>query len=138
VPLKAAFFDVGDTLVEHWAPPDVVGNKSRARICAELGEPVWIEEFLSAEIQPVWARSLVQQLAERRSSGERFEPEDARQETMGWYRHWFERQGIALDGLDPIACARSCASRSMRSLRWWPARSTRCGGAPTTGCASCS
>jgi FMN phosphatase YigB (HAD superfamily) len=100
VPLKAAFFDVGDTLVEHWAPPDVVGSKSRARICAELGEPVWIDEFLSAEIQPMWATSLVQQLAERRSSGERFEPEDARQETMGWYRGWFERQGIALDGLD--------------------------------------
>jgi FMN phosphatase YigB (HAD superfamily) len=100
VPLKAAFFDVGDTLVEHWAPPDVVGQKARAQVCAAFGELPWLDDLLGAEIEPGWQTSLAQELAHRSRGWFRYEPAAARQETLRWYREWFETRGVGLGGID--------------------------------------
>lgn len=88
VPLHAAFFDVGDTLVEHWAGADVMHEKLRARICAELGELDWIDEWLAGELEPVADMSYAQTIARRTPDDPRFEPEMARQETLACYRAW--------------------------------------------------
>lgn len=100
VPLRAAFFDVGDTLVEHWAPREVVNARARAQICASVGERPWLDDLLAAELAPVWPSSLAQQLAGWGGGAPRFEPSDARQETERWYRAWLEEHGIELDGID--------------------------------------
>lgn len=99
MPLRAALFDVGDTLVEHWAPRDVVNERARAQICAEMGEQPWLEELLEAELEPVAPLSLTQSIAARRV-GSPFEPESSRQETNAWYRAWFEARGIDVQGID--------------------------------------
>jgi FMN phosphatase YigB (HAD superfamily) len=102
VPLKAAFFDVGDTLVEHWAPGEVVGQKARAQVCAALGEKDWLDDFLKADIEPGWQTSLAQNLARLGSREQWFtyEPDRARQETNRWYEEWFRSRGIVTDGID--------------------------------------
>lgn len=133
--LKAAFFDVGDTLVEHWAPREVVSERARARIRAGLGEQPWLDDWLEARIEPTTPASWVQSLAERVPGDPQFRPETARQETERWYRAWFDGRRIALDGIDldrlrslmcvpldeissPVAGAfdavRWCAERGMR------------------------
>jgi len=93
---------VGDTLVEHWAPGDVVGQKARAQVCAALGEHDWLDEFLKADIEPGWQTSLAQDLAHRGLGAGwfRYEPDRARQETERWYREWFRSRGIEIDGID--------------------------------------
>jgi putative hydrolase of the HAD superfamily len=100
VALKAAFFDVGDTLVEHWSPREVVNARARAQICAGLGERPWLDDLLEASLEPDWPASWVQAIAERAPGDPRFEPEMARQETERWYRGWFGERGIELDGID--------------------------------------
>lgn len=100
MPLRAAFFDVGDTLVEHWAAGDVMHQKLRTRICADVGEPDWIDDWLRAQIEPVAELSYVQTIAGRGSSDPRFEPAMARQETLAWYRAWFESRRVDVTGLD--------------------------------------
>lgn len=47
--VRAAFFDVGDTLVEQWAPREVVNERARAQICAGLGEERWLDELLDVD-----------------------------------------------------------------------------------------
>lgn len=100
MPLRAAFFDVGDTLVEHWAPSATLNAKARARVCAEIGEHEWIDDWLDADLEPTPDRSYAQLLTARGTSTDRFEPDMARQETVRWYRDWFEARGIDLDGID--------------------------------------
>jgi FMN phosphatase YigB (HAD superfamily) len=102
--LKAAFFDIGDTLVEHWPPPDVAKRVTRAQICAELGELPWVDAFLDAEHQPKGHKSLAEALAAQGPSKTRFEPEDMRQETQRWFRDWFVRRDIEMTeaGIDRL------------------------------------
>jgi FMN phosphatase YigB (HAD superfamily) len=93
VPLKAAFFDVGDTLVEHWAPPEIVGQKARAQVCAVLGERPWLDRWIQGEIEPAEVKA-------RPFGGWPFDEEWARQPTLEWYERWFTSQGIDLEGID--------------------------------------
>ncbi|MBI2982762.1 MAG: hypothetical protein HYY42_00990, partial [Chloroflexi bacterium] len=44
--VRAAFFDVGDTLVEHWAPREVVNARARSQICSDLGARPWLDDLL--------------------------------------------------------------------------------------------
>jgi putative hydrolase of the HAD superfamily len=128
VPLKAAFFDVGDTLVEHWAGRDVSNRIARAQLCAALGEPVWLDDLLDAEIEPRYYSSLLQTIL----AGAEIK---ARQETERWYRDWFVARGIDLDGLDlerlrtlmcvPLADISSPVAGAFEALRWCAAQGLR-------------
>ncbi len=89
MPLRAALFDVGDTLVEHWAPHDVIVARTRDQLAEALGELEWIEELADADVEPAESKGLWP-----------FVPEHARQETLRWYEAWFRARGIALDGHD--------------------------------------
>jgi len=89
VALKAALFDVGDTLVEHFADSRAISRKARERLRATLGDPPWLDALLDADIEPPQAKV--------------YWPSDAeneRQETCAWYADWFRRGGHELDGLD--------------------------------------
>ncbi|MDE3101223.1 MAG: HAD family hydrolase [Chloroflexota bacterium] len=98
--LRAAFFDVGDTLVEHWAPRELLRSRMREQVCAELGEQAWLDDLMDAHLEPGWSVPLAKALAARDERGDRFAPQDARQETLEWIRAWFQRRGLELDGLD--------------------------------------
>lgn len=121
MPLKAAFFDVGDTLVEHWAPREATTLIARERLCAELGEQPWLDELLAAEIEPVLPRSFAQVIA----AGEDIH---APQETLRWYGEWFSRRGIALDGIDldrlralmcvPLKQISTPVTGALEAVRW--------------------
>lgn len=80
--LKAAFFDVGDTLVEHWAPRDKLDELARLALRREFGERDWYERFIGATIAPA-------------------APEEAlRQETLRWYEQWFRNAQVGIDDID--------------------------------------
>lgn len=98
--LRAAFFDVGDTLVEHWAPRETVNARARSQICADLGEQPWLDHLLEARLEPSWNASLAQLIAQRTDPAARFAPDDARQETLAWYAAWFREQRIEIDDAD--------------------------------------
>ncbi len=89
--IKAAFFDVGDTLVEHWAPTDLLHQKVHERLRAAFGERDWYEKWIQADIEP-------ERIDQRRRWV--YEPRRARQETNAWYEAWFRKNGIDLDGID--------------------------------------
>jgi len=76
VGVKAAFFDVGDTLTEHWAPPEELHPTIRRHLVAAFGEREWFDRLIAADIEPSDAE---------------------RQETNRWYESWFAAQGIASD-----------------------------------------
>lgn len=98
--LRAAFFDVGDTLVEHWAPREVVNARARSQICAELGERPWLDQLLDARIEPSWSSSLAQQLSRGGAADGWFAPAEARQETLAWYAQWFRERGVEMGDMD--------------------------------------
>jgi FMN phosphatase YigB (HAD superfamily) len=100
VTLRAAFFDVGDTLVEHWAAGDVLHAKSRAQVVAGMGEQPWLDDLIGAWIEPPWPTSLARAIASRAAEKVEAALEGARQTTTAWYRAWFERNKVELDGLD--------------------------------------
>jgi FMN phosphatase YigB (HAD superfamily) len=81
VGLRAAFFDVGDTLVEGWAPD--YGLRARAAVARRFGERHWYDAFFSA----------------------RHEPEDeeapGRQDTLGLIRRWWGEQAVTDPDVDP-------------------------------------
>lgn len=87
--LRAALFDVGDTLVEHWAPHEVLKAKARERVARAIGEHDRLRELVDADVEPQEARLEWP-----------FVPEHARQETLRWYEAWLRTRGIDLDGLD--------------------------------------
>ena len=128
MPLRAAFFDVGDTLVEHWAARDVTHGIARAQLCAEVGEQPWLDQLLAAEIEPVLPRSFVQVIA---GGGEI----EARQDTLRWYGDWFRARGISLDGLDlerlrtllcvPLKRISSPVAGALDAVRWCAANRMR-------------
>ena len=74
--LRAAFFDVGDTLVEGWAPAEQRNPLIRKELVAAHGDREWFDALIEADI----------------------EPRDAeRQETNRWYELWFAERRIACD-----------------------------------------
>lgn len=64
-----------------------------------------------------------------------FQPEDARQDTAGWYRAWFRRHGIETDGIDierlrvlmcvPLDEISTPVKGAFEALRWCAARGLR-------------
>lgn len=128
VTLRAAFFDVGDTLVEGWAPRELLNSKMRARICEVIGERDWLDDWFAGDLEPVWDSSYALELAARTAADSRFEPEVARQETLRWYSSWFEQRGINLHGVDleqlrglmcvPLDEVTSLVPGALEALRW--------------------
>lgn len=127
MPLRAAFFDVGDTLVEHWAPREVTHRLARAQVCAAMGEQPWLDELMAAEIEPV-QRPFAEAIAE----GAEIE---ARQETLRWYGDWLAERGIALeeatlDRLRTLMCVplkriSSPVAGALDAVRWCAANGMR-------------
>ena len=79
MPLHAVFFDVGDTLVEGWAPRERVNELTRAALLSAFGERDWFDAFLGTEFGP--------------SDG----ADPHRQETNRWVEEWFVNSGYGLD-----------------------------------------
>ena len=80
--MRAAFFDVGDTLIDDRRPREALATASRGRLVSALGERDWYDRFIAA-----------------RHGGDAEEP--VRQETLRWVERWLRDEGIAADGLDP-------------------------------------
>jgi FMN phosphatase YigB (HAD superfamily) len=76
VGVRAAFFDVGDTLAEGWVPAAQIRALIRQDLVAAYGERAWFDALLEANIEPSDAEH---------------------QETNHWYAQWFVTQGIACD-----------------------------------------
>lgn len=122
--MKAALFDVGDTLVEHWVPREVMVEKTKERLRAALGDRDWIADLADADVEPPEAKA-----------GWPYVPEHERQETLLWYGRWFGARGIELngDGLDRIRCLLSLpleeiaapAPGALDALRWCADRGLR-------------
>jgi FMN phosphatase YigB (HAD superfamily) len=85
VPLRAVFFDVGDTLVQDWKPQPEVRALTLEALRRTFGERAWYERFLEAVIEP----------KHRHESDD-----DLRQETNRWYEDWFRNSRIGLDDVD--------------------------------------
>jgi len=83
VPLRAVFFDVGDTLVQHWKQEEnrILMLEALRR---EFGERDWYERFLDAEIAPPHTHEVEEHL---------------RQETNRWAAEWFRNSQIGIDDL---------------------------------------
>jgi len=79
VGVRAAFFDVGGTLVEQWSPPDELAAVVRRHLVEAFGERPWYDDLIAADIEP----------PDR--------PDRLRQETNRWYEAWFAGQGISCD-----------------------------------------
>jgi FMN phosphatase YigB (HAD superfamily) len=85
VVLKAAFFDVGDTLVEHWAPREKLNDLLREALRREFGERQWHDGFINAKFEPSASP----------------EPEaELRQETLRWYAEWFRNAQVGIDDVE--------------------------------------
>jgi len=91
VALRAVLFDIGDTLVEGWAPRERINKLTRDALVREFGERDWYDAFVTAEIGP----------------GEGAEAH--RQETNRWVEEWFINSGYGLDDV-PVDRLRSAGS----------------------------
>ena len=134
--IRAAFFDVGDTLVEHWIPTEETLVKTRERVCAAIGERPWLDEWLDIrDLEPRWNVSLANAIVRRADDRGRFEPEEARQETLRWQRAWFEERGIDTEDIDlddlrsrmcvPLDEISSPVAGAIDALRWCAERDLR-------------
>jgi FMN phosphatase YigB (HAD superfamily) len=83
VPLRAVFFDVGDTLVQHWKQEENRALMLEA-LRREFGERDWYERFLDAEIAPPYPHEVEEHL---------------RQETNRWAAEWFRNSQIGIDDI---------------------------------------
>lgn len=121
MPVRAAFFDVGDTLVEHWAP-DRNAELARQALARHLGELPWLARLPGAQLEPALG-------------AEGDEDVVCRQETLAWLRGWCERNAIELDGIDldrvrrlacvPISEISVPAVGAFDALRWCADRGLR-------------
>jgi len=128
VAVRAAFFDVGDTLVEHWAPREKLHELLREALCREFGQRHWYEEFLRAEFGPArsrWARPAAE--AEIEEIG-RDDEEELRQETIRWYEEWFRNAAVGIDDMEmerlrvamtvPLDLVSTPVPGALGALRW--------------------
>ena len=112
--MKAALFDVGDTLVGAWSPPEAMRALARERLAAAFGGRDWHEALLGARIEPL----------------DQDEPQ--RQETLRWIEDWFRAQRIPTDGLDldriraaltlPLDAVARLTEGAAEALRWCKSR----------------
>jgi FMN phosphatase YigB (HAD superfamily) len=94
VTLRAVFFDVGDTLVEHWAAPDALHALLREALRREFGEREWYEQWITGEVRPPGK-------GRGGMSNEAIVDEDVlRQETNRWYEDWFRNAQIGIDDIE--------------------------------------
>ena len=77
--LRAAFFDVGDTLVERFATREEWAPKARDALVAAFGERDWFDRFVLADIDPADDGATLHQ------------------DTHGWIAGWFATEGLACD-----------------------------------------
>jgi FMN phosphatase YigB (HAD superfamily) len=113
VPLRAVFFDVGDTLVQHWKPQTEQRELTRDALRRRFGEREWYDSFLEAEIAP-----------DHRHETE----DDLRQETNRWYEDWFRNSQIGIDDIEidhfrvattlPLDLVGSLVPGTPEALRW--------------------
>lgn len=113
--LKAALFDVGDTLVEHWAPRSKLNEVAHGVLCREFGERDWYQRFLQAEFGPT--------------------EHELRQETLRWYADWFRNSAIGIDDIDidrlriavvvPLELVSTLVPGAPEALRWCKAQGLR-------------
>ena len=86
--LRAAFFDIGDTLVENFATNEASAADRRAALVVAFGERTWFDRFILADIDPVDDGTLLDQ------------------DTTGWMSAWFAAEGLACDvDLDALRMA---------------------------------
>ena len=129
MPLRAAFFDVGDTLVEHWAPRERLHELLREALRREFGERTWAEDFIRADIGP--GRSTSAQTRLEQPDAE----ETLRQETLNWYRDWFANRQVGIDDIDvdhlrrtmciPLDLVSTPVLGAFAALRWCKANGLR-------------
>lgn len=91
MPMRAAFFDVGDTLVEHWIGRERTNELLREALRQEFGERDWYERFLDATVAPGRDDAL--------ETAEEAEEAFLRQETLRWYEDWFRNAQIGVDDI---------------------------------------
>ncbi len=113
MPLRAVFFDVGDTLVQHWKPQAEIQALTLDALRREFGERAWYRKFVEAEIAP-----------NHRHESE----EDLRQETNRWYADWFRNSQIGIDDIEidhfrvattlPLDLVGTLVPGTPEALRW--------------------
>ncbi|HYK97422.1 MAG TPA: HAD family hydrolase [Candidatus Acidoferrales bacterium] len=86
MPLKAVFFDVGDTLVEGWIGRERTNELVREVLRREFGDRDWYDRFLDADLGV--------------HHGDRTDDAALRQETHRWYEEWFRNAQIGIDDID--------------------------------------
>ena len=86
MPVRAVFFDVGDTLVEGWVGRERTNEIVREVLRREFGERDWYDRFLDAEFGE--------------HHGDHSDEAALRQETHRWYEEWFRNAEIGIDDID--------------------------------------
>jgi len=124
--LRAVFFDVGDTLVDHWIGPARTNKLLREALRREFGERDWYERWVTARIEP--PRSGPGDLAAIAAGTEDL----FRQETMRWYADWFRNASIRIDDVDadrlrvtmcvPLDLVSTPVPGAFASVRWCKSR----------------
>jgi len=88
VGLRAAFFDVGDTLVENFSTREASAASARAALVAAFGDRPWFDRFVVADIDPVDDGTLLHQ------------------DTTAWMAAWFAAEDLTSDiDLDALRTA---------------------------------
>ena len=110
MPVRAVFFDVGDTLVQHWKPQEEVRVLVRDALRRELGDREWYEQFVESDIVPKTI------------------DEEHRQETNRWYADWFRNSQIGIDDIEidhfrvattlPLDLVGALVPGTPEALRW--------------------
>lgn len=114
--MRAAFFDVGDTLIDDRRTRDVLAAGWRTRLEAAFGERDWYDRFIEA-----------------RHGGDEEEP--VAQETLRWVGRWLRDEGIPADDIDldvlrdamvlPFEGPSMLTPGAADTLRWCRARGLR-------------
>jgi len=134
--LRAALFDVGDTLVEHWAPRDRLDALLREALRREFGQQDWHQQFIGGSIGPgastVWQPSSAEHLT---SEEERQHDDALKQETLRWYAEWFRNAQIGIDDVDlerlriamtvPLDLVSTPVPGAFTAVRWCKAKGLR-------------
>ena len=126
--LRAVFFDVGDTLVEGWAPVERINEIAHEVLCREFGERPWFRDFLEAKFGPA-AHTLAQHGTAAESD------ELLRQQTLEWYASWFANSKIGVDDIDldrlrtsvtvPLELVSTLVPGAPEALEWCKAKGLR-------------
>ncbi len=134
--LRAALFDVGDTLVEHWAPRDRLDALLREALRREFGQQDWHKQFIGGSIGPsastVWQPSSAEHLTREE---ERQHDDALKQETLRWYAEWFRNAQIGIDDVDlerlrvamtvPLDLVSTPVPGAFTAVRWCKAKGLR-------------